>query len=94
MRAALLAAALLLAGCGSLVEPYDTAPRQAPRNVSERGERVGVCYNALFTTPERIREVAAETCGPGTRPDLVGQDMRLACPVLTPVRATFICAPQ
>jgi hypothetical protein len=94
MRRTILTVALLLAGCSSLVEPFDTAGRAAPRGVAEEGERVGVCYNALFAKPERIREIAAETCGPGATPNLVGQDMRLGCPVLTPVRATFVCTPE
>lgn len=85
--------ALLLAGC-NLVQPYDTVGRTVPNDVIEEGDRVGVCYNAVFTTPARIREIAAETCGPGTTPNLIGQDMRLACPVLTPVRATFVCTPE
>jgi hypothetical protein len=91
---ALLLAASLLAGCASTFEPFDTAGRPAPKEVSEEGERVGVCYNALFTKPERIREIAAETCGPGSTPNYLGQDMRLGCPVLVPVRATFICTPE
>jgi hypothetical protein len=94
MRASLLALALLLAGCGALVEPYDTVGRPAPRDVAEEGERIGVCYNALFTEPQRIREIAAATCGPGMTPAFIGQDMRLGCPLLTPVRATFVCAPE
>jgi hypothetical protein len=92
-RALAVFLALLLPGC-SLVQPFDTAGRPVPNDVSEEGERVGVCYNAVFTKPERIREIAAETCGPGTTPNLVNQDMRLACPVLTPVRATFVCTPE
>jgi hypothetical protein len=91
---ALLVAASLLAGCAATFEPFDTAGRLPPRGVSEEGDRIGVCYNAMFTTPERIREIATETCGPGSTPNYLGQDMRLGCPVLVPVRATFICTPE
>jgi hypothetical protein len=85
---------LALVGCGSVFEPYDAIPRPLPRGASEAGDRVGVCYNAAFTTAERVREIAVESCGPGATPTLLGQDMRLGCPVLTPVRATFFCTPN
>jgi hypothetical protein len=48
----------------------------------------------MFATPEAVRRVAEEACGDGTVPKPVGQDMRLSCPLLTPVRASFVCAPE
>lgn len=92
-RVAAFATALLLAGCG-LFQPFEGVPRAAPPDAHEPGERIAICYNAMFSTPEKIRALAAETCGPGTRPLLVGQDLRLACPLLTPTRATFVCASE
>jgi hypothetical protein len=45
----------------------------------------------MFTTPEQIRAAAAEACGPNTEPQLIGQDLKLYCPVLAPARAHFVC---
>jgi hypothetical protein len=84
---------LLLTGCGGLVAPFEGVPRTAPAGTVEDGPRVAVCYNAMFSTPEAIRRVAEEACGSGTIPKPVGQDMRLSCPLLTPVRANFVCTP-
>jgi hypothetical protein len=56
--------------------------------------RVAVCYNKLFSTPEQVRAVAIEACGPKAEPQLVNQDLKLTCPVLTPVRANFRCVTE
>jgi hypothetical protein len=90
--AALLAG--LVTSCGSLVEPFEGVPRPAPEGVTEAGERVAVCYNKLFASVDQVRAVALEACGPKTVPQLVDQDLRLSCPLLTPVRANFVCAPE
>ena len=68
-----------------------TGPRAALKGQGESVPRVGVCYNAMFTNPDEVRAVAEEACTGIGKPQLVEQDMRLACPVLTPVRATFAC---
>jgi hypothetical protein len=81
---------LLLAGC-SQATPFEWTPRAATKGPGESLPRVGVCYNAMFTTPDEVRAVAEEACTGIGKPQLVEQDMRLACPVLTPVRATFAC---
>jgi hypothetical protein len=47
----------------------------------------------MFTTPDAVRAVAEEACTGIGAPQLVEQDMRLACPLLTPTRATFACLP-
>jgi hypothetical protein len=88
----MLVLALLLAGC-SQAAPYEWSPLEARKGPGETLPRVGVCYNAMFTTPEDVRAVAEEACTGIGSPHLVEQDMRLACPVLTPVRATFACIP-
>src|SRR5437868_5202954 len=85
---------LLLTGCGDALAPFEGVPRLAPLGTVEDGPRVAVCYNALFTMPEAVRHVAEEACGSGTIPKPVGQDIRLSCPLLTPVRASFICSPD
>lgn len=85
---------MLVSACGSLVAPFEDVPREPDPGVVEAGPRVGVCYNAMFATPEAVRRVAEEACGTGAVPRPVGQDMRLSCPLLTPVRASFICAPE
>jgi hypothetical protein len=90
-----IGAALLLAlgGCGS-VEPFDSLPRLPGKVLLTESDRVGVCYNGFFTTPDRVRAIAVESCGPGMTPVLLGQDMRFACPMMTPIRATFQCTPD
>jgi hypothetical protein len=89
----LLAQIMLTASCGSLVEPFQSVPR-VPYGTTEAGDLVGVCYNKMFSTPQQVQVVAAEACGPDTTPELVEQDERLSCPLLTPVRATFQCVPE
>ena len=86
--------ALLVAGCGAGdLAPYQGLPRPAPAGTVETGERIGICYNALFSTPAKVRAAAADACGPESIPELLHQDMRLNCPLMTPVRATFLCVP-
>jgi hypothetical protein len=89
-----LALCLFLTGCGDMLAPYEGIPRVAPVGVVDEGPRIAVCYNALFATPEGVRRVAEEACGSGTIPKPIGQDMRLNCPLLTPVRANFVCTPD
>jgi hypothetical protein len=93
-RCLFLAVCLFLGACGGLVAPFEGVPRPAERGVAEAGPRVAVCYNAMFTTPASVRRVAEEACGSDALPQPVGQDVRLSCPLLTPVRATFICTPD
>jgi hypothetical protein len=92
-RAALLALLMLTASCGSLVEPYQGVPR-VPSGSSDVGDRIGVCYNKMFSTPAQVHAVAVDACGPDMTPHLLEQDERLACPLMTPVRATYQCLPD
>lgn len=85
---------LILSACGSTLEPFEGVPRTPEPGVVEAGPRVAVCYNAMFATPTVVRRVAEEACGSGTIAVPAGQDMRLSCPLLTPVRASFVCAPE
>jgi hypothetical protein len=81
---------LALAGCSQFA-PYEGIPRPA-LNAADPTPRIGVCYNAMFATPDEVRVIAEEACAGLGSPQLVGQDMRMAgCPLLTPVRATFAC---
>jgi hypothetical protein len=84
---------LALTGCSQL-EPYEFIPRAPLQGAGETIPRVGICYNALFTDPAEVRAVAEEACAGIGTPQLVEQDMRLACPLLTPARATFACLPS
>lgn len=84
-------AALPVAGCGANFVPYETRPRASLSDPAAAPLYVGVCYNALFSTPKQVYDVASDACGVEGTPRLVGQDMRLACPLLTPTRATFAC---
>ena len=94
-RAALVAGVALVAACGSFTAPFEGVPSlYPPEGVSADSQRVAVCYNKLFTTPEQVRAVAVEACGADSDPQLIGQDVKLDCPVMTPVRAQFICTPE
>jgi hypothetical protein len=84
----------LLAGCGANFAPFETLPRERLADPATAPRYVGVCYNALFAAPEQVRDVAANACGAEGTPKLVGQDQRLACPLLTPTRATFACGAE
>lgn len=89
--AALPLLAVLASGCGANLAPYEAPARTSLDDPTGSTRRVGVCYNALFTKPDEVRGVAADACGLDGAPRLLGQDMRLACPFLTPTRATFAC---
>ena len=53
---------------------------------------VSVCYNKLRSTPQQVVAIAAQECGSGPAPLLIQQRLDIrACPLLTPVRATFTC---
>jgi hypothetical protein len=53
---------------------------------------VSVCYSRLSSTPQQVIAVAAQECGPGKNPGLLVQKWDLhSCPLLTPIRATFVC---
>jgi len=82
-----------------MLPPYETVPLAATKAeqqaVSAAGTpptRIGICYNALTTTAEQVRAVAAQSCEPGTVPHPVQRDVSLSnCPLLQPARATFAC---
>jgi hypothetical protein len=92
IRLALVCTALLsLAQCRGWLPPFETVP---PPGAASEGARVAVCYNALTASPEQLLGVATASCGPGAPPQRVGHDLSLIyCPLLTPARATFACAP-
>jgi hypothetical protein len=53
---------------------------------------VSVCYSRLSSTPQQVIAIAAGECGPGNKPGLIEQKWDLhSCPLLTPIRATFVC---
>jgi hypothetical protein len=93
-RAAILGVALAAAGCGGFVAPFEGVARLPPGDVVEAGPRVGICYNALFTTPRQVRKLAEDACGVSAEPSFAAQDIRGMCPLATPVRANFVCAPD
>ena len=93
---AALTLAALAAGCGgSLTAPFEGVPSlEPPPGVSADSQRVAVCYNKSYTTPEQVRAVAVEACGRDSDPQLISQDVELDCPVMTPVRAQYLCTPE
>jgi hypothetical protein len=93
LAAATLLVLLAASGCASrqVLPAFETDPRAADIAASDQRQRVGVCYSALFSTPEQVLAVARDSCPVDEPPQLVAQDMWLTCPLLTPVRATFAC---
>jgi hypothetical protein len=91
--ALLLGLAVTTSACG--LGPFEATPRAPFRTAPDaHTPRIGVCYNALFSKPEEVREVAKEACLGIGEPRLAEQDQRLACPLLTPTRATFDCVSE
>jgi hypothetical protein len=89
-RLAILLLAAGLAGCGA-VDPYATVAR-APQPGQPTGQRVGICYNGLRSSLERVREEAQRECAAGTVAEPVDTDWYMEiCPLLVPTRATFVC---
>jgi hypothetical protein len=83
---------LVLVRCGWL-PPFETAPPSAPAGESE-AVRVAICYNGLTASKVRVRDVAAQSCGPGSNPRRIARDLNHEhCPLLIPERATFACPP-
>jgi hypothetical protein len=90
---------LALAQCaGDMLPPFETVPprltgaEQHAAIADGDAARVAVCYNALTTTAERVRAIAAESCAAGTTPRALARDFSLNnCPLLQPARATFAC---
>jgi hypothetical protein len=85
-----------LSGCAprQLLPPFESLPREADGATPDPRQRIGVCYSALFSTPQQVLAVAREACPVDQPPQLVAQDMWLTCPLLTPIRATFACAEE
>jgi hypothetical protein len=87
-----LAIAGALAGCTAF-EPFETAPVEGPKGDTKI--RVGICYDTLVSSDAEITAAARTACGPGTVPKWEGIDyILMACPLLLPGRATFVCTPH
>jgi len=82
---------LLLAASLSSCAPYATLPRgfQAGQPV---GQRVGICYNGLRSSPAQTQAEAQRECAPDALAQPVDTDLYMeTCPLLLPTRATFVC---
>ena len=89
--ALLLIAAAALGGCGSL-GPYATLPHTAAPG-QPAGQRVGICYNTLRSTPAQLQAEAQRECAANTLAEPVDTDWYMEnCPLLLPARASFVCA--
>ena len=54
---------------------------------------VSICYSRLSSTPQKVIAIAAQECGSDKPPSLVEQKWDLhSCPLMTPIRATFVCS--
>jgi hypothetical protein len=60
-----------------------------------KGQGVAICYNRLWNGPDQVKDAAVQACGGGNMsPRVATQNIDLdACPVLTPTKAVFACAP-
>jgi hypothetical protein len=86
-----------LGGC-TLLDPFETVPLRPPPGAHDTRPRVGICYDALRSTPEELLAAAQDSCGKNMTPVRDDTDYGLAvldvCPMLLPGRATFICQPK
>ena len=56
------------------------------------GQRVGICYNGLRSSPAQIQAEAQRECAPNTLAAPVDTDWYMdTCPLLSASRATFVC---
>jgi len=56
------------------------------------GQRVGICYNSLRSSPAQVQAEAQRECAPDTAAQPVDSDWYMQyCPLLLPDRATFVC---
>jgi hypothetical protein len=87
-----------LAQCQGTLPPYETVPpalsKAQQKQTGTQPTRVAVCYNAMTTTADEVRTLAARSCEAGTAPKPIARDLTLTnCPILQPARATFACTP-
>lgn len=87
---------LQLAACGA-TEPYvykaNEFDRDRPsfnRSPADPSE-VGICYNGMTTTPEKIRALAEEHCQAYGKRARLADEVLASCPLLTPAGAMFRC---
>jgi hypothetical protein len=88
----ILLSGVLATGCSALTpfatEPLAAKPGQPP------GTRVGICYNTLKTSQDKVKELAQAECPGDTVAEQVDTDYRMDdCPLFTPGRASFVCKP-
>lgn len=95
--AAILPIMLLgLAGC-SASAPYIYVKREFDRERPDFGEElkdrkeVSICYSKRGTTPETVRQMAETECEKFGRVAVFKEQEILACPVATPIKATYLC---
>lgn len=105
-RRSLVLLPLVLAAAGCTTDPARAPGPQAltgPIAVAQQDARVhrqpppivpqviSLCYSNLLNTAEQVETMAAESCSSG-RLEFYGEDALLtSCPLLQPVRATYLC---
>lgn len=88
-----LAAVIAVSGCTAL-NPFPTGPLPPTPQSKDAGPRVAICYNALKTSADKVREMAQAQCIGKAVVEKIDTDYHLDdCPLLTPARATFVCKP-
>ena len=86
----LLIAVVVFGDCGAC-SPYATLPQTAEPG-QPTGQRVGICYNSLRTSPAQLEAEARRECPPDTLAQPVDTDWHMQyCPLLLPACATFVC---
>ncbi len=87
-----------LAAC--TVQPIKTAPRWEPQELVnpgiEGGQKPAVlsyCYSSQINEPSQVLEYAREDCPTGKLYFKEDDVLWTKCPLIQPVRATFLCYP-
>lgn len=95
LRFLVVLAAGLACGCSALT-PFPSVPISPAAGVKDPRQQVGICFNALKTSPEELQQTAqAECLGNSVAERVGGTDYWLdVCPLAVPGRATFACTPK
>ena len=93
-----LCAPMVVGGC-SLPDPYIYKASEFNRERGTFGKEptdrtsVGICYNKKNTTPQTITQMAQAECAKYHKIARFRTQIRLQCPILTPMEAVFLCEP-
>jgi hypothetical protein len=88
-------ALLVLTSCRGTLQPYPTVPPDPRPGEADAGPRVAICYDTIVSSLDQVQATAQRECAANTQATPLRTDWYLQyCPLLLPVRATFVCTPN